>query len=358
MKILFFDLEYASSKNGCKICEFGYVITDEKLDVIEKNNLIINPNLKNDEWDWRVLRTILTRSKSEYEERLTFREYYPKIKSIINSCDYILGHSLFNDAKALNDDCKRYNLPSLNFEFYDVKLFYQEYANTKAEISVNNILKQLNVKGQQGEHDAEVDAYNTMLEFKKIINNLGVSFIEMLELCPNVKDKNEDFKISSLQEKRKNIEKSSKNPKNFTKLLKNLYQNYPQRKNWKAICFSDTILEDDVESRLKLIKAVFDSGFNYTQNVSLCSYYVAGERAGKRDESYNYNVEKNNMQINKITLSDLAKLLNIKLNEKGEIIEGNLPKYNENSTIYLKLKESLDKKGISYEEFINKLNDN
>ena len=43
MRILFFDLEYASCKNGCKICEFGYVITNEKFEIIERNNLIINP---------------------------------------------------------------------------------------------------------------------------------------------------------------------------------------------------------------------------------------------------------------------------------------------------------------------------
>ena len=83
MRILFFDLEYASCKNGCKICEFGYVITNEKFEIIERNNLIINPYISNDEWDWWALKHILTRTKKEYEERLTFNKYYPKIKEII-----------------------------------------------------------------------------------------------------------------------------------------------------------------------------------------------------------------------------------------------------------------------------------
>lgn len=357
MKILFFDLEFASSKNGCKICEFGYVITNENLEIIEKNNLIINPNLANNEWDWRVLRKILTRSKQEYEERLTFKYYYPKIKEIIYGCDYILGHSLFNDVKALNDDCLRNGKESLNFDFYDVKLFYQEYANTKREISVNNILKELNIEGQAGEHDAEVDAYNTMLEFKEIINKLGVSFTEMLELCPSAKDRTENFKILSLQEKNNNIEKNNKKTKNFLKLLKNLAQNYPERENWQAICFSDTIFEEDIESQLKLIKAVFDSGYNYTQKVSLCSYFVVGEKEGKRDKSCNYNIEKNHIQIHKITLSELFKMLNVKISDNGEIVKIN-DNVNENSQLYLKLKESLDKKSISYEEFIKSLDEN
>lgn len=69
MRILFFDLEYASCKNGCKICEFGYVITNEKFEIIERNNLIINPYISNDEWDWWALKHILTRTKKEYENK-------------------------------------------------------------------------------------------------------------------------------------------------------------------------------------------------------------------------------------------------------------------------------------------------
>ena len=138
MKILFFDLEYASCKNGCKICEFGYVITNEKFEIIERNNLIINPYISNDEWDWWALKHILTRTKKEYEERLTFNKYYPKIKEIIESCDYVLGHSLNNDAKALNDDCKRYNLPSIDFDFYDVNAFNQCENNNCILMAVEN----------------------------------------------------------------------------------------------------------------------------------------------------------------------------------------------------------------------------
>ena len=88
MKYLFFDLEYASQKGGTsKICEFGYVVTDENFNILEKDNLIINPNIYRYEWDYRVLRKILTRRMKEYEESLTFDKYYEKILfCTINSC--------------------------------------------------------------------------------------------------------------------------------------------------------------------------------------------------------------------------------------------------------------------------------
>ena len=46
MRVLFFDLEFAHSKNGGKICEFGYVVTNEKLEILRKENMIINPNIE------------------------------------------------------------------------------------------------------------------------------------------------------------------------------------------------------------------------------------------------------------------------------------------------------------------------
>ena len=125
MKYLFYDLEYASSKGGIsKICEFGYVLTDESFNVLERDNFIIDPYITREEWDWRVVRKILTRKVSEYESSPRFDEYYDDIKKLILNADYVLGHSLNSDAKALNQDCERYDLHSIDYDFYDIKLFY------------------------------------------------------------------------------------------------------------------------------------------------------------------------------------------------------------------------------------------
>ena len=50
MKYLFFDLEYATSKGGnIKICEFGFVITDENFKILDRDNFIIFPEYNDDE---------------------------------------------------------------------------------------------------------------------------------------------------------------------------------------------------------------------------------------------------------------------------------------------------------------------
>ena len=43
MRYLFFDIECC---NGRNICEFGYVITDDNFNILEKKDFIINPENK------------------------------------------------------------------------------------------------------------------------------------------------------------------------------------------------------------------------------------------------------------------------------------------------------------------------
>ena len=44
MKYLFFDIECASVfKNTAKICAFGYCLTDEDFHILEKEDILVNP---------------------------------------------------------------------------------------------------------------------------------------------------------------------------------------------------------------------------------------------------------------------------------------------------------------------------
>lgn len=198
MKYLFFDCEFASCKGGSeKICEFGYVMVDENFNVLYKGNIIINPNIKNADWDWYALKKILTRKKEQYENMLLFPAYHKKIVALIQNADYILGHTIEADVHALNCELQRYNLPVLNFDFYDIKVMYKAYNDTKKAVSVENILSELGIKGDENKHDAEADAFNTMLELKTILKKLEFKLEEMIEACPGAKDRTENFLIDS-----------------------------------------------------------------------------------------------------------------------------------------------------------------
>ena len=204
MQLLFFDLEYASSKENIKnICEFGYVVTDESFSIVERDNYIIDPGIRRSEWDWRVVRQILTRKIEEYEKQPTFPAFYSCIEELLSKSDYIFGHSTSGDAEALNDDCRKYKLPSLNYDFYDINEIYMEYSNSQKSVSVENMLKALKVDGEGRQHDAGTDAYNTMLELKKMVETLDVTVTDIIQLCPKAHDRSENYSIKSKKQREK-----------------------------------------------------------------------------------------------------------------------------------------------------------
>ena len=262
MKYLFFDLEYATSKGGSiKICEFGYVVTNERFEIIKKGNFIIDPYINRCDWDWRVVKKILTRTVKEYELMPRFDEYYYDIKDLINGADYVLGHSLDGDAKALNDDCQRYELDSIDFDFYDIKKFYMEYKNTKDEISVNNIMKSFNIQGDERAHDAEADAYNTMLDLKAMLDSLELSLEELITLCPNAKDRSENFIVSSLEESR--IKREERMKAMFSPIGSNTLKQWSEQKTLFHQFLDNVLPNKECEKTLSGIK--FSMSINYEE---------------------------------------------------------------------------------------------
>jgi len=346
MKYLFFDLEYASSRGGIdRNCEFGYVVTDEKFNVIDRGNLIINPNLDRSEWDYRVVRKILTRPIKEYESNQTFPYHYNIIKNLISSADYILGHSINGDAKAINDDCKRYDLPSIDYEFYDIKLMYKEFSNTRKDTSVENILKALNIEEAGKSHDAEIDAYHTMLELKSMLDDLGVTLEEMLELCPNSKDETSNFVVKSIEEARirkeeefkkslngdgsNDIRKHGDNRVRFLQFLDNVKPNKEGSNKFKdkKISISINYEEHHFRQMLNLIQLIVNEGGSLILKASLSNIFVKydiifEDGTLRNDSKYNYVCEanQNGADIEIIEFNELLDRLGISEEELDSML--------------------------------------
>jgi len=345
MKYLFYDLEYATSKGGIqKICEFGYVLTDETFRVLERDNFIIDPYITREEWDWRVVKKILTRRVSEYESSPRFDEYYEDIKNLINSADYVLGHSLNSDAKALNQDCERYNLQSIDYDFYDIKAFYKQFSNTKKDTSVTNILNELNINGEDGEHDAETDAYNTKLELKEMLNVLNASLEELIELVPEAKDRTENYLVKSIEENKvkreiklresletgdgtNDLKKYGENRKRFLQYMDNVK---PQKEGTaflnKKVSISVNYEEHHFRQMLNLVQMIADEGGMLILKGSLSDvfvkYDVILEDGSLRNDSklkYVLEANENGSNIEIIEFSELLNNLGITEQELDEM---------------------------------------
>jgi hypothetical protein len=83
MKYLFFDIECANCFDGkAKICEFGYVLTDEKFNVLQEDTFQINPRSKFDKLGFKKRGIKLAYPYEYYYNQPDFKCFYEKIKSV------------------------------------------------------------------------------------------------------------------------------------------------------------------------------------------------------------------------------------------------------------------------------------
>jgi len=293
MKYLFYDLENATQRGGkAKICEFGYVLTDEAFNVIERSNMIINPNIRGDEWDFMVVKKILTRPKKVYEKSPKFPEYIDQIKSLFEKADLVFGHTLAGDAKSLNDELLRYELPSIDYSFYDVKDIYKLISGADEVMSVSRMLVALDIAGEDNTHDAEADAYNTMLELKEIVKKYNLSMEELLVKCSCFKDKSEKHIVNSIHNRQlkkeeeikealagtgtNEMKNNSANRTLFYAFLKSCKPNGKGRgllRN-KSVCISMNYECHHYRQMLNLVQLIRNEGGRYVAKSTIANYFV------------------------------------------------------------------------------------
>ena len=336
MKYLFFDIECC---DGNHMCSFGYVIVNSNFEILEKKDLVMNPEkefkLGRDAFNPRIH---LAYNEGTFRKQKSFKYFYNVIKNLLTSKEVVLlGHSIISDLKYLKIACKRYNLPILDLKVYDTQNFYYQFNKKYSSRSLDNIIKDLeiNVYGLF-KHKSDDDAYMSMLVTKEICKRLNCSINELLEIC----DK-------SLIETNKKIEKSEKAKKRyFSKKLKAIAEKYPKRDSWKSICLSDSIKENNIKGRFTLIRTIFDNGYNYTCKASICDYFVTGQEYGERDLSCEHNIENGSRKITKITLKDLSKMLGVEINDFGEIKEKGTEENNQPTAFEIAYKKALGKNKI------------
>lgn len=283
----------------------------------------------------------LAYSEETFRNQQSFPCFYKIIHKLLTLPNQILlGHSISADIQYLKIACKRYDLPEFSIEVYDTQDFYYQLNQEYKSRSLENIANDLDIDiSQLQEHKSCDDAEISMLITKKICNKLNITISELLELCNTSKRNGNKKVLSDRSLKRK-----------FAKDLKNIAEKYPDRFSWESICLSDTIKETDYELRIALIKEIFNNGYNYTCKASECNYFVHNDEYGERDLCCDQNIENNHKNIKKITINELSKILKIKINEYGEY-ENNKKACND-SAFNTALIKSLEKKGISYEDWI------
>lgn len=102
MKYLFFDIECASVfKNTAKICAFGYCLTDEDFHILEKEDILVNPQGGFHLTDRKGSQgLVLPYEYKDFKKYPTFPEVEPRIRALLEDpATLAAGHATMNDVK-------------------------------------------------------------------------------------------------------------------------------------------------------------------------------------------------------------------------------------------------------------------
>ncbi len=292
MKYLFFDIECSVvSKKAAKICAFGYCLTDEQFHILEKEDILINPQGGFHLTDRKGTQgLVLPYEYSSFKKYPTFKEKAEQIYSLLEDKDtLVVGHATMNDVKYLNLESQRFSLPPFAFSFADTQFVYMnKIKEFSRQFGLGAIAEKLGVEFVA--HRAVDDAYATMKVAEAMCKDEGVTFaallekyqivlgrIENYEITPTMSKAQADYKV--LQERKK--EEREKKKAEFYRFL-----DREKRKRNKAgklkgmkICFSHP-LELELDISKPLLSKAFAAGGFFLSRAEECDLYVHLEGEG------------------------------------------------------------------------------
>ncbi len=297
MNYCFFDIECANCYGGKgKICSFGYVITDDRFNILEKKDIVINPrssfNLGPD--------LKLAYTKAEFRQAAPFPDYYDEIGALLEYPEYvILGYSIENDCNFLRSDCKRYNLPCFEFPFYDVQCMIMQMFDLQNMPSLQKALEFFGMHEDQEIHKSDDDAYMTMLAMKGACIHLGITPAELLErfaiargtlkdyeIHSNYKEERERQRALRDAERQKAIADANRNRIRYNSPNFHAFQRHLKRLSvmpgdgvldGERVCLSSGYEKNNYRQMLRITELITAIGGKYVQKASQCSLFVACE---------------------------------------------------------------------------------
>lgn len=179
MNYLFFDVECANSFDGVgKICEFGYVLTDENLNVLKHGIHLINPNAEFQDY---VIWHIISYKVEDYYNAPKYPEvYHEHIKDLLELPNTIcLGHGIKNDIKYLNDEANRYGLAKIDFQYIDTSYIYKAFYGEEKIKGLKAIVKEKELGNHKSLHNSEYDSLMTLEYVKLLCMESALSFSDL-----------------------------------------------------------------------------------------------------------------------------------------------------------------------------------
>ena len=270
---VFFDCECANTFDGVgKICSLGYVICDDDLNIIESEDVVMNPEC---DFDWYLLSgkgdCKLAYSKDYFRIKPNFESYYKDIKKLFTTGNrYIGGFAVGNDVGFVNDACERYDEPYIQFRAFDLERYLERKYEKKQKLVEWAEEFGVNVAKYQS-HKSEDDAIMTMLCLKAECMRTGQS---VEEIMTSAEGKN--CFVSNEQILEQAAERAYR--REMTEKIKRLYGKKSPMPHFKTVLGERFELDNkilrDVDSAFELVKKIYDNGGVTGEHLTASGYVV------------------------------------------------------------------------------------
>ena len=285
MKYLAFDIEAANGYKLSSICSIGIVIADEQFNILSRQNIWINPKTKyNLNGTRKNVGIDLHLDKNLLDNSPDFSQVYDKIQSLLTDPNYmVLGHAVDADVRMLNAACKRYNLPSLNFNFICSQLLYKLYKGEKDVKALGKIANVIGVTFE--EHNSEEDALMSMLTLKYLVQESGLTVEQLLKKYHIRIGSNVDFELTRSvtldgQLSKKHLTQIAvEKIKEYAKTVKKTSNIYKD----KVFCLARSLEVGGTEQLYTVVQAIVAGGGKYSSKLVKCNVYVKGEDPTDQD---------------------------------------------------------------------------
>lgn len=284
MNYLFFDLECGSCTGGGKVCEFGYVLTDGRLNELEEANFLIDPALGAGEWDWYALKKVLTHSRYEYEAQKRFPFYAKKIRSLFMGA-VAVGHTIDGDAQYLLDECGRYGLDAWDYRYIDLKLIDMAMHNDESGRSLSKIAEDYGCAAESY-HDALTDAKAGLMICREWVKRFGADPADFFAAYPSAWGEVLDRRIfltraGRVVERGVLVPERHNDMRGANKKIYRLFlmKYHPKRPSGelrgKAVCIDPAYTESHYRESMYLAKRIMDCGGKIANSTAHCDLFSA-----------------------------------------------------------------------------------
>lgn len=254
---VFFDCECANTFEGIgKICSLGYVIADDELNILESEDVVMNPEC---DFDWYLFsgkgECQLAYSKDYFRIKPNFEAFYKDIKKLFTTGNrFIGGFAVGNDVGFVNNACERYNLPYIQFRAFDLERYLERKYDKKQKLVQWAQEFGVNVAKYQS-HKSVDDAIITMLCLKAEAAKCGKTVEEIMT-------EHKDCFVSNEQILEQAAERAYR--KEMTEKIKRLFNKKNPKPKFKKLLGErfefDGKLMREVDLAFELIKQIYENG--------------------------------------------------------------------------------------------------